>query len=124
MIHLDTSFLIRSLERGSPEDRQLRMWVMTGASVQMSAIAWAEFQCGPLPYGLGKAVRELVTDVVPLAATHAEHAAMLFNAGGRRRSSLPDCLIAACAIESSATLATTNLDDFRRFVPLGLRLAE
>ena len=27
MIHLDTSFLIRALDRGSPEDHKLRGWI-------------------------------------------------------------------------------------------------
>lgn len=124
MIHLDTSFLIGALKRGSTEDRRLRSWLAAGEAVQISAMAWAEFRCGPLGYGLDEAVRELVSDVVPVIATHAEHAAELFNAGGRRVRSLPDCVIAACAIESGAALATANIEDFRRFVPHGLKLAE
>jgi len=90
----------------------------------MSAIAWAEFLCGPPPFGLDEAVRDLVRDVVPVAASHAERAATLFNAGGRRTRSLADCVIAAVAIEAGAALATSNIQDFRRFVPHGLRLAE
>jgi predicted nucleic acid-binding protein len=124
VIHLDTNFLIRALERGSREDRRIRSWVTAGEALQMSAISWAEFQCGPLPYGVDAAVRDLVTGVRPVAAAHAARAAALFNAGGRRKNSLPDCLIAACAIEDDAALATANVEDFRRFVPLGLRLAE
>ena len=123
MIHLDTNFLIGALQRGSAPDRQIRQWLAAGEAVQMCAMAWAEFRCGPLPFGLESAIRELVTDIVPVGAVHADHAAALFNATGRRRSSLPDCIIAACAIESGAALATGNIEDFRRLVPLGLRLA-
>ncbi len=39
MIHLDTSFLIRALRRGSPEDRKLREWLGTGETLGMSAVA-------------------------------------------------------------------------------------
>ena len=48
VIHLDTSFLIKSLVRGSAEDRSLRDWLKTGEVVAMSAVAWAELLCGPL----------------------------------------------------------------------------
>ncbi|HYY06740.1 MAG TPA: PIN domain-containing protein, partial [Candidatus Limnocylindria bacterium] len=48
VIHLDTSFLVRALARGSREDRRLRTWLRGGTSLAISAIAWAEFLCGPL----------------------------------------------------------------------------
>ncbi len=48
MIHLDTSFLIRALVRGTPEDRALRQWIANGESLAVCSVAWAEFQCGPL----------------------------------------------------------------------------
>jgi predicted nucleic acid-binding protein len=66
----------------------------------------------------------IVTERVPLLEEDSAIAAKLFNAGGRRRSSLPDCLIAATAIRIGATLATTDLSDFRRFESSGLRLAD
>lgn len=48
MIHLDTSFLLRGLVRGSPQDRTLRKWLRSGESLGASAIVWAEFLCGPV----------------------------------------------------------------------------
>ena len=47
-VYLDTSFLIRALIRGTPEDRTLRLWLAAGRSVRISSIVWAEFLCGPL----------------------------------------------------------------------------
>ena len=42
MIHLDTSFLIRALVRGSAQDKRLRGWLGAGEPIGMSSIAWAE----------------------------------------------------------------------------------
>ena len=47
-IQLDTSFLIRALVSGSDEDMRLRGWIGDGVPIAMSAVAWAEFLCGPL----------------------------------------------------------------------------
>ena len=123
MIQLDTSFVIRALARGSREDRRLRRWVETGTSLSMSAVAWAELLCGPLtPDEL-----EFAAQVVELRHEFTEEqaviAARLFNESGRRRGSLPDCMIAAAALSHGAALATANEADFRRLEESGVTLA-
>ncbi len=123
MIHLDTSFLIRALIRGSAEDQRLRSWLVAREALGMSAIAWTEFLCGPVEATLLSLVTELVTERVPFSEDESAVAAALFNASGRRRGSLIDCMIAAAAIRAGAPLATANSGDFRRFRAAGLRLA-
>lgn len=88
----------------------------------ISAIAWAEFLCGPLDGRVRGLAASLFTEVVPFGAEEAAIAADLFNSTGRRRGTLMDCMVASIAISSSATLATSNVADFRRFDPLGLSL--
>jgi predicted nucleic acid-binding protein len=61
-----------------------------------------------------------VGEALPVTADHARRAADIFNAQGRRRGTLIDCLIAATAIVEDAELATANPGDFRM---AGLRLA-
>lgn len=124
MIHLDTSFLIRALGRGSTEDRALRGWLSAGEGIAISAVAWGEFLCGPLGPDETSLAAEVVGDPVPLDAAAAALAADLFNRSGRRRGSMLDCFIAAAALASGARLATTNQADFRRFDEAGLVLAE
>jgi predicted nucleic acid-binding protein len=48
VIHLDTSFLISALLAGSPQGQRLRTWLVDRASLGVSAVAWAEFLCGPI----------------------------------------------------------------------------
>lgn len=123
MIHLDTSFLVRALLAGSLEDERLRSWLSAGEPLGISAVAWAEFLCGPVePSGM-ELVGLVVPDPVPFAEGEAVLAARLFNESGRRRGTLADCMIAATAIRAGATLATENPKDFRRFAPAGLVLA-
>jgi predicted nucleic acid-binding protein len=124
VIHLDTSFLIRALVPGSPEDSRLRAWLGAGETVCMSAIAWAEFLCGPIE----AAVEELATEVIAhrraFSEHHASKAARLFNESGRRRGTLIDCMIAATALEDGAAIATANAADFRRFESAGLVISD
>src|SRR5438552_13350457 len=121
MIHLDTGFLIGALRRGSVEDRRLREWLAQGEPIGMSVVSWTEFLCGPVETPDVELASRIVNEPITLMARDAGIAADLFNVGGRRRGSLNDCMIAATAIRGAATLATTNLIDFRRFVPAGLR---
>lgn len=123
MIHLDTSFLIRALHPGSPEDRKLRNWVGANEPLIISTVAWAEFLCGPL----SDTELELTTRVVgrhsDFTREHAALAARLYNASGRRRGKLVDCMIAAVALTEGAAIATSNEADFRRFEASGLKIA-
>jgi predicted nucleic acid-binding protein len=124
VIHLDTSFLIRALASGSPEDGSLRRWLRAGEPLAMSAIAWAEFLCGPLSEEDRSLAVAVVSERVPFTAEDAGLAARLFNESGRRRGSLVDCMIAASALNARASLATANTPDFRRLAASGLVLAE
>jgi predicted nucleic acid-binding protein len=123
MIHLDTSFLIRALVGGSPEGARLRAWVRQQTPLGISAICWTEFLCGPLSEEQVELARLLVSELVAYTDAHARTAAHLFNAGGRRRGSVVDCMVAATAIGAGATLATSNPKDFRRFESAGLQIA-
>lgn len=122
MTHVDTSFLIRSLVAASSEDKQLRRWMESSESLALSAIAWAEFACGPV--NAEQLSQVLLIFGEPLAFTHAqaETAAELFNSTGRVRGKFVDCMIAAAALESGASLATSNPRDFVRFRSLGLQV--
>ena len=120
--HLDTSFLIKALVPGTREDRRLRRWIRQGGAIAMSSIGWAEFLCGPVSEVDRQRARTVVGVPLVLAETEAERAADLFNVGGRRRGSLADCLIAATAVKAGASLATSNVEDFRPFEGEGLKL--
>jgi predicted nucleic acid-binding protein len=120
--HLDTSFLIRTLVRGSPEDRALRRLLASEEPLGISVICWAEFLCGPISPQVIEPALRLVGDPIRMDATDAARGAQLYNATGRRRGSLLDCLIAAVAIRAGATLATANAADFNRLEPHGLAI--
>ena len=123
MIHLDTSFLVRALVPGSPEDAKLRAWIEAGEPLAVSAVAWAEFLCGPLAGPDRELAERIVGRRREFGPDHAEIAARLFNESGRRRGSLPDCMVAAAALADDAPVATSNAADFRRFAAAGLSIA-
>jgi predicted nucleic acid-binding protein len=122
MIHLDTGFLISALRRGSVEDRRLREWLSQGEPIAISTVSWTEFLCGPVGANDIELASRVVDEPVALQADDASLAAKLFNLAGRRRGSLNDCMIAATALRVGASIATTDLADFRRFEPAGLRV--
>jgi predicted nucleic acid-binding protein len=121
-VHLDTSFLIKALVPGTREDQQLRAWLQQGTDIAMSSVAWAEFLCGPVSRDDRRRARTVIGMPLTLAEEEATRAAELFNASGRRRGSLPDCLIAATALKAGAAVATSNPADFRRFERAGLTI--
>mgnify|MGYP001568002605 CR=1 FL=1 len=123
MIALDSSFLVRALVLGTPEDRTLRGWLGRGEQLAVSAISWAEFLCGPLTVEQASLAAIVVSAQEPFVAHDATAAAALFNATGRRRRTFVDCMIAAAAMRRDQALATSNEPDFRPFVRHGLALA-
>jgi predicted nucleic acid-binding protein len=123
VIHLDTSFLIRAGVPATPEDRALRRWRRKQEVVRISSVAWAEYLCGPLSAQSVESAAELLGEPSVFDALDATLAAHLFNISGRRRGTLPDCMIAAIAMNAGASLATSNRLDFERFTASGLILA-
>ena len=123
MIHLDTSFLIKALPLGSPEERALQEWIDTDEALAVSAVAWTEFLCGPFEPAALEVAARVIDRYIDFTSAHAEVAARLFNLSGRRRRLFTDCMIAAAAIVENAPLATTNERDFRQFESEGLTLA-
>ena len=120
---LDTNALIAILD---PEDElfpTLLGEVEKGARCFTSSIAWHEFMRGPAsPADMEQVLGVLQGRVLPCTREDAEIAAMLFDRTGRRRSSTPDCLIAATSIRTGGGLITRNLKDFEPFEPFGLSL--
>ena len=123
MIHLDTSFLIRALIQGTPEDRSLRRWIKNGEQLTIGAVAWAEFQCGPLTSTELATVAAMISNHPAFTKEDAETAARLFNESGRRRGSLIDCMIAAAALADETPVATANPNDFERLESFGVAVA-
>ena len=123
MIHLDTSFLIGSLARHTPEDLKLRAWIAAGQPLGVSAVAWAEFLCGPVDEAAVDAIARVLGQAVAFVNDDATTVARLFNLSGRRRGTFTDCMIAAVSIRAGAALATSNPSDFRTLEPHGLKLA-
>ncbi len=122
MIVLDTNFLIMGLVPGSAQDKRLREWLQTGERLTVSVIVWAEFLCGPVTRDQVRLASLLFPHPEVLLPEDASHGAELYNATGRRRGSLADCLIAATCLRLNAAIATDNVTDFRLFEPLGLRV--
>ena len=123
MIHLDTSFLIRALIRGSAEDSQLRGWLQTSEPLGMSTVAWAEFLCGPIDEAELKLATGIIRRRSDFTLEQSVTAARLFNDSGRRRGTFVDCMIAASALTEGAMIATTNIADFSQFEAFGLKIA-
>ena len=122
MIQLDTNYLVAALRVGTPEERQLGVWLRANVPISISALEWAEFLCGPVDEPMRRLAEKVVTSIEPLRVEDAEAGSTLFNLTGRRSRSLADCLIAAVALRCKARLATNNLADFEAFAEHGVEL--
>ena len=124
ILHLDNSILVFGLRPGHEARQLITNWVGRRHRLAASAMAWAEFRCGPLdPASAAAWETMLAGQVVPVDQAIADLAAELFNRTGRRSRSLPDCLIAATAMTRGARLATLNRADFEPLRRYGLELA-
>lgn len=124
LIHLDTNVLILATDPAFRVRERLEEWSALNIQVAVSAMAWAEFLCGPTDDTLMQRWQRILGEgIVPVGAQIAARAAALFNLSGRRPRSLPDCLIAATAILHGAPLVTLNRTDFAPLVAHGLVLA-
>ena len=124
MIHFDTNFLIRALRTGSHEEVLLQDQLSKKSPLNISVVVHAEFLCGPVDTRERRMIDRLFPTPVSLTKADAEVGAVLFNASGRRKNSLADCLIAATAILVNALLLTANVADFKPFAQFGLRLSQ
>jgi predicted nucleic acid-binding protein len=123
LVAFDANFLV-DLVRGVPgQNRQVQGWLREGSLLQVSAVAWSEFLCGPVDESDVLDAKLVLRQVEPFTEPDAALAAELFNNTGRRSRSHVDCMIAAHAILRGARLATSNLRDFKRFQRFGLELA-
>lgn len=122
-VHLDTNCLVY-YTNGDDQAiiERIDSWLREGRSLAVSAMVWAEFLCGPLGEEDHDLATGLISDVLPITREDAALAGLLFQATGRRSKSLSDCVIAATAIHAGVPLATKDHDDFKAFVPHGLRL--
>ena len=122
-IHLDTNYLIYYTNSDNEElIERVKTWLRDGTKVYVSAMVWAEFQCGPLSVREHDLAHDVIHGVLPLTLELGNSAGFLFRATGRRSRSLPDCIIAATAISERVPLATMNRTDFEPFVAHGLTL--
>lgn len=120
VIALDANFLVAARSAGTQEAKRLEQWLQDRVPIQVSAIAWSEYLCGPTQGDETGIIRKFITTVEAFGEQEAALAGQLFIDTGRRSRSHSDCMIAAHAISRGASLATLNVRDFRPFEKYGL----
>src|SRR2546421_5222877 len=91
LIAFDANFLIAAIRERSEYGEQIKDWMFTGVSFQISAIAWSEYLCGPIDETRIEHARKLVANIEPFVEEDAALAGYLFNETGRRSRSVKDC---------------------------------
>ena len=124
MVHLDTDFLVYALAGSGPERRKLLDVSTSGATIEISAVAWYEFSRGPrTPEQLATAHAFFTDDgIVPFSERLAQASAEVFRQLGSPRRRAADVAIGVTAASRGATLISRNARDFAG-IP-GLDLAE
>jgi len=124
MIHLDTNFLIALENPKSAAAAMFGDWLAHAERVNISALVWTEYRCGPLSVEKLDAAAVLFPAPEPYLPTDATLAARLFNRAGRRRGTLMDCMIAAVALRCQAPLATLDTAHFAPLSSQGLTILD
>jgi predicted nucleic acid-binding protein len=90
-IHLDTNYLIAYAGDASVDVvANVEQWILEDRKFCCSAMAWAEFLCGPVLPEEITAMESLLHGVLPVTPELAAEGARLFRETGRRPRSLPD----------------------------------
>jgi predicted nucleic acid-binding protein len=114
LIHLDTSVLVDAFTGARRSLARLRAATAKGDVVSISSIVLYEWLRGPRTEDEKQAVEAFfeLDQVSVFGRPEAERAAALYGGVKRARQRQADLAIAACAIESGASLWTLNRSDF------------
>jgi predicted nucleic acid-binding protein len=123
VIHLDTNLLIAASDKRDLHVTSFQWVLALRRSMGASACAWTEFHSRLVDAKTERMIMQILQGgIIPFDEATAAFAGRLFCATGSKRRNRMDCMIAATAILAGAELATVNPDDFKPFVPHGLKL--
>lgn len=124
-MHLDTNILIGVFSEEKELRAKLKRFFHEGYSFSVSALVWHEFVSGPVKAIQKQHALSLIEErILPMDKDIAELASELYNSSGRKKSSRPDCIVAATAINYQAEMLTLNASDFKAFSKQGLELVD
>lgn len=125
MIHLDTNLLIAASDPEDPHVPVFRKLLVATPILAVSAVAWTEYRsCLVDPVKERVLLQVLQGGIVSFDRIAAEFAGQLFYETKTHRRNRLDSMIAATAILAGAELATVDREDFRPFIPHGLKLRD
>lgn len=114
LVHLDTSFLVDALTGSKRSGPRLKSLTAEGIVVRIGAPVVYEWLRGPRTSTQLSDYSQLFPPekIVPVDNAVAGKAAALYKTVRAPRGREMDILIAACALEQNAALATLNREDF------------